>query len=157
MISRFQTGKHRSTNKRNYINLPRTFLAKHSMLSYFTTSTVIEPEILIIDEIPGAGDGNYIFSVGLFQSAFEESQRYDAIDRSFEFKIGRSIGIEYPTRSCAYGCISYSLCIDFRVDGNDQGKNGNKDIQELSCIKEKTISGQPLLVAWVLFQYDRSG
>jgi len=69
----------------------------------------------------------------------------------------RSIGIEYPTGSRAYGCISSSSCIDIRVDGNGQGKNGNKDIQELSCIKEKTILGQPLLVAWVLFQYDRSG
>ena len=33
------------------------------------------------------GDGHYIFSVGLFKSVYEESQRYDVIDRSFEFQI----------------------------------------------------------------------
>ena len=36
---------------------------------------------------PNLGDGNYIFSVALFKEAIEESQRYDLIDRSYEFEI----------------------------------------------------------------------
>lgn len=33
------------------------------------------------------GDGYYIFSVALFRTAIEESQRYDLIDRSYEFQV----------------------------------------------------------------------
>lgn len=33
------------------------------------------------------GDGHYVVSVGLFRTAVTESERYDLIDRSYEFKV----------------------------------------------------------------------
>jgi lipopolysaccharide transport system ATP-binding protein len=33
------------------------------------------------------GDGNYVISISLFGDAIEETQRYDLIDRSYEFKV----------------------------------------------------------------------
>ncbi len=33
------------------------------------------------------GDGHYLISVALFKEAIDESQRYDLLDRSYEFQI----------------------------------------------------------------------
>jgi len=33
------------------------------------------------------GDGHYVFSVAIFRSAIDESERYDLIDRSYEFQV----------------------------------------------------------------------
>ncbi|MCE5252290.1 ABC transporter ATP-binding protein [bacterium] len=47
-----------------------------------------QKRIILLDMgSPKFGNGYYVFSVGLFGEAVEESQRYDLIDKSFEFEI----------------------------------------------------------------------
>ena len=67
-----------------------------------------------------------------------------------------SVGVEGSARSCAFSGVGSTEGISVGTHRVAEGQDGDKDIQELSGIKEEAILGQSLLGKGILFQHGRS-
>ena len=70
---------------------------------------------------------------------------------------GRDLGDERAGRSCSYGGGDTTEAVDLAGDGDIEGEERDKNIQEFFWAEEEAVLGESLLGTGVLCEHGRNG